>query len=217
MKWSEVKSQLCPTLCNRMDCRLPGSSRGIFQARILEWVAVPYSRRSSQPWHRTQASNPDLLHCRRILYQLNFKGSPRILEWVTYPFSRGSSCPGIKPGSSALQADSLPTELSGIDLNALSKQVIWVLEKYILIQSFITSGTPTFILIVCVCVCVCVCARVCVCSVVSDSLWPHLDWSSPGSSVHGIFQARILKWVAISTPGDLPDPGIEPKLLLLLL
>ena len=30
-----------------------------------------------------------------------------------------------------------------------------------------------------------------------------------GSSVHGIFQARILEWVAISFPGDLPDPGIE--------
>ena len=157
MKWNEVKSQSCPTLCNRMDCRLPGSSRGIFQARILEWVAIPYSRRSSQPRHQTQASNPDLLHCRRIHYQLNFKGSPRILEWVAYPFSRGSSRPGIKPGSPALQADSLPTELSGIDLNALSKQVIWVLEKYILIQSFITRGTPTFILIVCVYVCVCVC------------------------------------------------------------
>ena len=32
----------------------------------------------------------------------------------------------------------------------------------------------------------------------------------PGSSVHGIFQASILDWVAISSPGDLPDPGIEP-------
>ena len=31
----------------------------------------------------------------------------------------------------------------------------------------------------------------------------------PGSSVHGILQARILEWVAISFPGDLPDPGIE--------
>ena len=31
----------------------------------------------------------------------------------------------------------------------------------------------------------------------------------PGSSVHGTFQARILEWVAFSTPGDLPDPGIE--------
>ena len=37
----------------------------------------------------------------------------RILEWVAFPFSRGSSQPGIEPGSPALQADSLPTELSG--------------------------------------------------------------------------------------------------------
>ena len=35
--------------------------------------------------------NPSLPHCRRILYQLNHKGSPRTLEWVAYPFSRGSS------------------------------------------------------------------------------------------------------------------------------
>ena len=41
----------------------------------------------------TQGSNPGLLHCRQILYQLSHKGSPRILEWVTYPFSRGSSWP----------------------------------------------------------------------------------------------------------------------------
>ena len=33
-------------------------------------------------------------------------------------------------------------------------------------------------------------------SVMSDSLWPH-DWGLPGSSIHGIFQARILKWVSI--------------------
>ena len=36
-----------------------------------------------------------------------------------------------------------------------------------------------------------------------------MDCSPPGSSVHGIFQARVLEWVAISIPGDLPDPGIE--------
>ena len=40
--------QLCPTLCNPMDCSLPGSSvQGILQARILEWVAMPFSRGSS--------------------------------------------------------------------------------------------------------------------------------------------------------------------------
>ena len=41
----------------------------------------------------TQRSNPGLLHCRQILYQLSHKGSPTILEWVAYPFSRGSSRP----------------------------------------------------------------------------------------------------------------------------
>ena len=59
----------------------------------------------------TQVSNPGLLHCRWILYHLSHKESPRILEWVAYPFSRGCSYPGIEPGSPALQADSLPTEL----------------------------------------------------------------------------------------------------------
>ena len=37
-----------------------------------------------------------------------------------------------------------------------------------------------------------------------------MDCSPPGSSVHGISQARILGWVAIPSPRDLPDPGIEP-------
>ena len=41
--------QSCLTLCNPMDCSLPGSSvHGILQARILEWVAFPFSRGSSQ-------------------------------------------------------------------------------------------------------------------------------------------------------------------------
>ena len=37
-----------------------------------------------------------------------------------------------------------------------------------------------------------------------------MDCSLPGSSVLGIFQARILEWVAMSPPGNLPHPGIEP-------
>ena len=50
-----------------------------------------------------------------------------------------------------------------------------------------------------VCLCVCVCARACVLSVLSRVwLCDPMDWSLPGSSVHGIFQARILEWVAIS-------------------
>ena len=36
-------------------------------------------------------------------------------------------------------------------------------------------------------------------------------WTVPGSSVHGILWARILEWVAIPSPGNLPDPGIKPR------
>ena len=43
-------AQLCLTLFDPVDCSLPGSSvRGIFQARVLEWVAISFSRGSSQP------------------------------------------------------------------------------------------------------------------------------------------------------------------------
>ena len=37
-----------------------------------------------------------------------------------------------------------------------------------------------------------------------------MDCSLPGSSIHGIFQARVLEWIAIPSPGDLPNPGIKP-------
>ena len=47
----------CRTLCNAVDCSPPGSSvRGILQARILEWVAVPSSRGSSRPRDQTRVS-----------------------------------------------------------------------------------------------------------------------------------------------------------------
>ena len=53
---SEV-AQSCPTLCDPMDCNLSGSSvHGIFQARVLEWIAISFSKGSSQPRNRTQVS-----------------------------------------------------------------------------------------------------------------------------------------------------------------
>ena len=50
-------TQSCPTLCDPMDYSLPGSSvHGIFQARVLEWVAISFSRASSQPRDQMQVS-----------------------------------------------------------------------------------------------------------------------------------------------------------------
>ena len=54
---SEV-AQSCPTLCDPMDCSLPSSSvHGIFQAIVLEWIAISFSRESSQPRDQTQVSH----------------------------------------------------------------------------------------------------------------------------------------------------------------
>ena len=60
--------QSCPTLCDPMDCSLPGSSvHGIFQTRILEWVAVPSSKGSFRPRDRICVSAISCLG-RRLLF-----------------------------------------------------------------------------------------------------------------------------------------------------
>ena len=61
LKWSHFKHKVghkeCPTLCDPMDCSLSGSSiHGIFQARVLEWIAISFSRGSSRPRNRTRVS-----------------------------------------------------------------------------------------------------------------------------------------------------------------
>ena len=57
-EWVSEVAQSCPTLCDPVDCSPPDSSiHGILQARILEWVAIFFSRESSQPRDRTQVSH----------------------------------------------------------------------------------------------------------------------------------------------------------------
>ena len=88
---------LCLTLCDPMGCNLPGSSvHGILQARILEWVAMPSSRGSSQPRDRTHVS------CigRWVLHPLSHLGSPApshssantLLSWGTGQKTSLSAC-----------------------------------------------------------------------------------------------------------------------------
>ena len=101
-----------------MNCSLPGSSiRGILQARIREWVAIPFSRRYSllRGIFPTLGSNPGLLHCWQILYHLSHQESPKFKKkksvydirkalvnrrllvvkfWEIKSWSEASDCPG---------------------------------------------------------------------------------------------------------------------------
>ena len=74
-KWRVFVAQLYPTLCDPMDCSPPGSSgwvHGISQARVLEWVAIPFSKGSSQ------LRDPTWVSCVAVwfLYHLNYLRSP---------------------------------------------------------------------------------------------------------------------------------------------
>ena len=114
---SEV-TQSCPTLCDPMDCSLPGSSiHGIFQARVLEWGAIAFS----------------------LLYS-----SLHYLTTVT------------------------------------TKKNSWDRQDYLFCGVF--NQGPQFSSV----------AQSCL------TLSNPMDCSLPGSSVHGIFQARVLEWVSIA-------------------
>ena len=73
-------TQSCLTLCNPMDCNLPGSSvHGILQARILQLVAIC----SSRGIFLTQRWNPHLLHWQANLYQLAIcEPNTKLEQWV---------------------------------------------------------------------------------------------------------------------------------------
>ena len=73
-KLQVVCAQSCPTLCDPLNCSLPGSSiRGILQARIMEWVAISFSRGSSWPRDSTCIS------CSTCI------GNKILYHWATCP------------------------------------------------------------------------------------------------------------------------------------
>ena len=88
----------CPTLCDPINCRSGSSVHGILQVKNTGMGCHALLQRIFP----TQGSNPCLPHCRWILYQLSYQGSPRILEWVACPSSRGSSWPGNQTGVSCI-------------------------------------------------------------------------------------------------------------------
>ena len=140
MKVKVLVTQSCLTLCDPMDCSPSGSSvHGILQARILEGIAISFSRVSSWPRDRTWISriagrffaiwairgSPKVYIAQLCLtlcdpMNCDLPGSSvhgilqaRILEWTAVSSSRGSSHPGIEPRSPALLAEALLSELLG--------------------------------------------------------------------------------------------------------
>ena len=83
---------------------------GILQARILEWVAFPFSRGSSKPRDRTQLS------CIAGGVLTSWATREAQAYWSGWPIPSPANLPdpGVKQGSPALQVNSLPTELSGL-------------------------------------------------------------------------------------------------------
>ena len=88
---SESKvAQLCPILCDPMDCSLPRFSvHGDSLGNNIE-AGFPALLQVTFP---TQGSNSEFSHCRQILYHMSDQGIPRILEWVAYTSSREPSQP----------------------------------------------------------------------------------------------------------------------------
>ena len=122
LKWKKSESEVArsfPTLCNSKDCSLPDSSvHRIFQARVVEWVSISFSRGSYQPrdlaqvsrtvsrpfsiWTTSESENGvtqlcptlfDPMDCSLTGFSIHGILQARILEWVTISFSRGSSRP----------------------------------------------------------------------------------------------------------------------------
>ena len=157
LKWSEV-AQSCPTLCNPMDSSLPGSAvHGIFQARILEWIAISFSRGSSQPrdrirvsciadrcftiWTTREAPIEDLTVLKTIKTMMvrplttNFKTTVRA-DWAVSSLSPPpsiykSSCPQIVRGQLVSGQASAPpptSNIAGVENKAnFSFSLTWLL------------------------------------------------------------------------------------------
>ena len=151
-----LAAQSCPTLCDPTDCSPPGSSvHGVFQARILGWVAISSSRGSSQLRDQTHVSCVSCIGGR--FFTTVPPGKPRALMFL--------SCLKYLPKNMWLSAD-------GDRANKIQKCY------YARCNSVQFSSV----------------AQLC------PTLRDPMNSGPPGSSVHGILQARILEGAAISCP-----------------
>ena len=180
--------RLCQTLCDPINCSLPGCPvHGILQARILEWVAISSSRGSSQPKDRTQVS---CITCGFFTIWATREGQGKCFQKI----HRAQSSPtglevcremlGFKPHPSP-SCLHLPTTKKKEKLfsNFLVPTVSEMTSTFRFFFFCFPNHTHNEWVIV---------TQSC------PTLCDPMDCTLTGSFVHGILQARILEWVAIS-------------------
>ena len=170
--------QSCSTLYDPMDCSLPGSSvHGILWARILEWVVIPFSRESS--WFR----NGTCLFLSPALTGRFFTPGSDRKECLQCRRPRFHPCVGKIPW----RREWLPTPVFlpgefhgqrslGAPAHGVTKNSTGQSDTFTFFNTSVTWGVTQLCLTLC----------------------DPIDYSLPGSSIHGIFHAKILEWVAIS-------------------
>ena len=137
--WLVLVIQSWPTLCYPVNCSLPGACvHGILQARTLEWVAISFS--NAWKW-KVKAKSLSCVWLLVTSWTAAYQAPPsmgfsRQEYWsgVPFPFLGHLPNPGMEPRSSALQADSLPSEPSAL-------KSIW-LTITLLVYLFIVCVLP---------------------------------------------------------------------------
>ena len=177
----------------------PGQNTGVGSLSLLQGI------------FSTQGLNPGLPHCRWILYQLSHKESPRILGWVVYLFSSGSSWPRNQTGVSCIAGGFFTNWAMREALTAATAAAAKSLQLSDSVRPhrrqptrlpgpWDSPGKNTGV----GCNFLLQCMKVKSKSEVAQScltLSDPMDCSPPGSSVHGIFQARVLEWGSTAFSG----------------
>ena len=205
-EWVKV-AQSCLTLCDPMDYTVPG----ILQARILEWVAFPFSRGSSQPrdwtwvscfaggfftsWATREAQEEGkwkwscfwlFATPQTVVYQASpSKGFSRqeYRSGLPFPSPVDLPYPGIEPAPPALRADALPSDLPGKEV--LNRQMLYPLSH---------QGKKWKVKLLS-------CVRLFV------TPWT-VAYQAPPSM--GFSRQEYWSGLPFPSPGDLPDPGFAP-------
>ena len=185
--------QSCPTLCDPIDGSPPGSPvPGILQARTLEWVAISFSK----AW--------------------KWKGKVKLLspvQLLATPWTAAHQAPPSMGFSRQEHWSRVP--LPQYNPGDIHQQVLLLKTRGTLSSPgaflFCPSTIKTTYMISFIYICVHA-KSLQSCSTLCNTM----DCSPPGSSVHGILQARIVEWAAVSSQVIFPTQGSNPRLLRLL-